>query len=347
MQTNQIRDSIQNDFPKATADDYFCTEEPEESALLEIVGESPRHDDAMRHFVEGAALKMKGICRESTACRVIARAVAHCGAHLSNLEIKRAVRSAWNGEIPRLWRDPKWPALDLEKVHGIAKEGPSIADLQQRSILTVDSLTTQLVVKEVFPGDPCDVLICIAKQQNQAITRPVKSFFNVLHQFPYIVPNPMRGSCGRNLEGQWSSRCNDNVDHRRFLAVRIDLPPWQYLSCESKGVFGTAREYEAKKQDAAAAILSYLRRDDARFPLVLVVHSDGAPLEGWYLVENVPESEVRKFFHRAVSLGAAVDTWAPWAFSRMPGGLRNNGKRQRILFFDPRSLREALQRGGS
>jgi hypothetical protein len=38
----------------------------------------------------------------------------------------------------------------------------------------------------------------------------------------------------------------------------------------------------------------------------------------------------------AVSLGADPATWLKSQFVRMPDGLRDNGKRQRVLYFNPK-----------
>ena len=48
---------------------------------------------------------------------------------------------------------------------------------------------------------------------------------------------------------------------------------------------------------------------------------------------------VLRFFRYAVSLGADPANWNCSQFARMPDGLRDNGRRQTVYFFNPRVVK--------
>ena len=74
-------------------------------------------------------------------------------------------------------------------------------------------------------------------------------------------------------------------------------------------------------------------------PLALVVHSGGKSLHGWYpCIGEKEEETMHRFMRFAVSLGADPATWTPVQWVRMPDGIRDNGQRQRILYFNPAVL---------
>jgi hypothetical protein len=94
-------------------------------------------------------------------------------------------------------------------------------------------------------------------------------------------------------------------------------------------------EFDTGTIDAQAALLLHL----ATFaPMVLVVHSGGKSLHGWFFAAGRGEDVVRKFFAYAVSLGADPATWTRSQFVRMPDGTRDNGARQTVYFLNTRPL---------
>jgi hypothetical protein len=61
-------------------------------------------------------------------------------------------------------------------------------------------------------------------------------------------------------------------------------------------------------------------------------------LHGWFYCAGQLDEKVEKFFRYAVSIGADPATWTLCQLVRMPDGLRDNGKRQRVMFFNPKSI---------
>ena len=74
-------------------------------------------------------------------------------------------------------------------------------------------------------------------------------------------------------------------------------------------------------------------------PLALVVHSGGKSLHRWYPCDgDAEEDNMHRFMRFAVSIGADPATWTRIQLVRMPQGVRDNGKRQRVLYFNPAVL---------
>ena len=85
-------------------------------------------------------------------------------------------------------------------------------------------------------------------------------------------------------------------------------------------------------RDLCAALLLHLAE---KAPLALAVYSGGKSLHGWFYCAGIAEEKVSRFFRYAVSLGADPANWNRSQFARMPDGLRENGKRQTVYFFNP------------
>lgn len=86
--------------------------------------------------------------------------------------------------------------------------------------------------------------------------------------------------------------------------------------------------------DACAALHLYLAR---RLPLVLVTHSGGKSLHGWYYAFELSEFRLEAFMAEAIRLGADPATWGRSLFVRLPDGERENGCRQRCFYLNPQN----------
>ena len=77
-----------------------------------------------------------------------------------------------------------------------------------------------------------------------------------------------------------------------------------------------------------------------RAPLALAVHSGSKSLHGWFYCVGQSEERLRDFMRYAVMLGADPATWTRCQFVRMPDGMRDNGKRQTVYFFNPEVVKK-------
>jgi hypothetical protein len=250
---------------------------------------------------------------------------AAAGAGVKGGEVERAVaRSkavAWNpgGEAANMPSGAWWPTVNQEQRKTVIIEaGVGLVDLWGQSpIRFVDSSShAEEVIDCLFPGNPW---LCCGRSNDAFATRRREQWRGRLAGLQLIVPSPMTGRIGITQDGKVSEHSLNNTGPRRFLVVEADS--------------GNA--------DEQAAILVHLGKT---LPLSLVVHSGRKSLHGWYFVAGRSEETLRAFMGRSVALGADRATWTRSQFVRLPGGARDNGNPQAVLFFDPASLNRLRRR---
>jgi hypothetical protein len=170
---------------------------------------------------------------------------------------------------------------------------------------------SEAIIGSLFPGNP---LLCCGQSQREFSTRPREDWRGKLAGLQFIVPSPMSAIVGQTKDGRESEHSLANTGPRRFLVVEFDT--------------GTPDEH-------AALLLHFA----SYAPLVVAVHSGGKSLHGWFFCAGQSEEKLLKFMRYAVSLGADPATWTRCQFVRMPDGTRDNGRRQTVFYFNPKSLR--------
>lgn len=80
-----------------------------------------------------------------------------------------------------------------------------------------------------------------------------------------------------------------------------------------------------------AAIIAHL---STYTPLVMVVWSGGKSLHGWFRLYGEREDKAQRFIDYALSLGADSKMNKRSQFGRMPDGIRDNGERQSVVYFN-------------
>lgn len=167
------------------------------------------------------------------------------------------------------------------------------------------------IIDVLFPGDP---LLCVGRTEYKFSTKPRSTWRDHLHGMQFIVPNPMSRVSGKTQDGKESEHCLDNTGPRRFLVVEFD---------------GPSTDQQARR----------LRHLGQFAPLVMVVHSGGRSIHGWFFAADQCEETVHKFMRYAVAIGADHATWPRCHFVRMPDGQRDTEHPQRVYYFDPRKVR--------
>ena len=223
---------------------------------------------------------------------------------------------------------PRWPERHYKTIEQIATTGGGLVDLWEASPfrLETNKPRTAEILDALFPGHP---LLCCGWNRHRFDTRP-RNRWHKLHELQFIVPNPMTASRGLTKTRKVSAHALSITGARRFLIVEFDFD-----SNNSPGegcLLGRLAREGRDVRDLSAALLLHLAE---KAPLALVVYSGGKSLHGWFYCADVPEEKVWRFFRYAVSLGADRANWNPSQFARMPDGLRKNGKRQAVHFFNP------------
>jgi hypothetical protein len=212
-----------------------------------------------------------------------------------------------------------WPQRNDEQIEAVvaASDVAGLADLWEASPLRPDweEAQTEELIDRLFPGNP---LLCCGKHINRDFgTGTREEWRGQLLVQQFIVPSPMTAEEGLKKDGGPSLRCLANTGPRRYLVIESD--------------HGTV--------DTHAAVLWHLAR---LAPLVMVVHSGGKSLHGWFACQGSSEALQRRFMRYAVMLGADPATWTRCQFVRMPDGLRRRpsafGVRQSVFYFNPNNL---------
>jgi hypothetical protein len=250
---------------------------------------------------------------ENEIAAILENAAAACGRRVPAREVQDAVNNSRKTVLQPVagrrqgWQT--WPPVNREQVEAITASGNGLVDLWETSPVRIDDnrAHSEQIIDSLFPGNP---LLCCAATKATAQTAKREEWRGRLSQLQLIVPNPMTAVTGLNQSGEVSNRCLSNTGARRFLIV----------------------EFDAGTIDEDAALLLHLAE---RAPLVIAVFSGSKSLHGWFYCAGVAAGKVSRFFRYAVSLGADPAVWTPCQLVRMPDGIRDNGRRQTVYFFNP------------
>lgn len=163
----------------------------------------------------------------------------------------------------------------------------------------------------LFPGDP---LVCIGSSLSRCFTERLSDFTG-LENAQFIVPSPMKQRTGVARNGKRSRRALESVGDRAYIVIEGDF------EVETGG---------KSPKEACWAILGEMTRFR---PLVCAVDSGGKSIHGWFRASGDEEDDLN-FFRHAVRHGADSKTWTKNQLVRLPGGTRDNGRRQNILVWN-------------
>ena len=252
----------------------------------------------------------------------LTQAARHCGRQVPEREIADAIRHslacAWNPDTADpttpapeglTKAPPKWPSVDQQLRERVIRDGACLYDLWDLSpVRYEDDLPhSEQIIDALFPGNP---LLCVGRSTRRFATRPRDRWRGRLSGLPLVVPSPMIAVSGLTKDRRISEHCLDNTGVRRFLVV----------------------EFDEGSHEAHAALIWHL----AKFaPLVTALSSGNKSLHAWFSCRGSSATERRSFFDYAIRLGADFATWSRCQFVRIPDGLRADGSRQRVFYFNP------------
>jgi hypothetical protein len=289
--------------------------------LLDLLAACPRAGGGVHNWLFKVSRQLHAHRSRDEIVSLLAATVADCGRHVAISEIAAAVDSAkgcaWQPGPGRVgFASPvkvrTWPEVNQRARREIAA-GAGLVDLWEASPVRIErnEPRTEEIADVLFPGNP---LLCCGATSAAFDTRTREEWRGELSALQLIVPSPMATVEGVTKNGKPSRHTLSNTGPRRFLVCEFDT--------------GTTDEH--------AATLLHLA---TRAPLVLAVHSGGKSLHGWFYCAGQPEEKLRRFMEYAVTLGADPATWTRSQFVRMPGGVRDNGNRQTVFFFNPRPVK--------
>lgn len=282
--------------------------------VRDILSSPPPRGEGLNLWLFRAARVLWPYRTEGEIVAALAAAVA--GEPLQSGEIERAVaRSkdcAWTPTTkPRARGRSAWPQADEEARRAIIKDAPGVFDLMKASPMQFEPRSYAEEIADIlFPGNP---LLCVGKSNSVFATRLRETWRGRLSEMALIVPSPMLAKSGRTQEGKISEHALENTGPRRFLVVEQDR--------------GT--------RDEQAAIVLHLAQ---KAPLSAVVFSGSKSLHAWFFCQGQKESRLRDFMVDAVRLGADRATWTRSQFVRLPGGRRDNGNHQEVIYLNPETI---------
>ena len=244
---------------------------------------------------------------------------ATAGEPIKRGEIERAVErskaTAWKpGQAAQtVAQTSAWPKVNREQREAVIASGVGLVDLWEISPARFnDSKShTEEIIDVLFPGNP---LLCAGRNNYEFANRSRYEWRGKLTVSQFIVPSPMTARIERTQEGKESAHALSITGPRRFLVIEQDC--------------GTI--------DDQAAVLLHLAE---RAPLAAAIHSGSKSIHGWFYCLGQPEEKVSEFMRYAVSLGADRATCTRSQFVRMPDGIRDNGERQTVYFFNPKVVK--------
>jgi hypothetical protein len=291
--------------------------------LDDLLAAPPRAGEGVHGWLFRVARQLHAHLPAGEIVRLLESQVATCGRHVPRNEIVSAVRNslacAWQpSQLANQKPVAKWPPVNQEQREAIIKDGGGLVDLWELSPVRIEDNDqhTEEIVDRLFPGNP---LLCCGRSNSHFETKPREAWRGQLTGLQLIVPSPMSALLGRKKnpkagENELSAHTLDNTGPRRFLVVEFDE--------------GTPDEH--------SALLLHLATSYA--PMVCALHSGNKSMHGWFYCAGQPEDRLYRFMRYAVSLGADHATWSRSQFVRMPDGVRDNGKRQTVFYFNPQPL---------
>lgn len=244
---------------------------------------------------------------------------------------------------------PAWPLPDIAAIESIVRSGPLLGQLQSALPACPKGrpLGSLEILQLLFPKDP---LLCCGRRLWSAQTLNL-SKWDHLDECQFIVPSPMTNTQGVTCDGKSSTRCLSNTGPRHFLVIEFDFKvddapglmngisscrPPQDVSMDSKSHLVSRLSHDGfTVLDICSTLIHHLA---FKVHPALVVHSGGKSLHAWFPCMGVEDDRLKPFMRYAVQMGADRATWSRCQFVRMPGGLRDNGTRQAVLYFNPEVL---------
>lgn len=287
-----------------------------------LVSQCPSAGSGVNDYQFVSAMALSHYWDEETIYTFLREKVAGCGRHVSEEETGRQVRrgiefaghrSSANA-IPykQKWKKATDHPENVKKALGASQI--RALDLSILSPVAVPpEWTPENFLRFLFQGDP---LICCGRYQQVGRrvrpiceTRRLSEWGLDANSQSLVVPSPMSKPHGVTNDGRASCRCNDNTGPRKYFVVEFDTID-----------FDTQARCIWRLHEVA--------------PLTMALWSGGKSIHAWFSVEGEDEFTIQSFAHTAASLGADHHALTPCQLMRMPHGIRENGRKQRVFYFD-------------
>jgi hypothetical protein len=311
-----------------------------ESAIAELpksveqrIKSCPAPGQGVNPWIFNTALSLTNYFEDHQVIEMLEAFVSCPGREREILRAVTRVREIAKGEEGGSGPRALWPAVDYAMANDIVVSSRVRLENLRKASPPVPS--SEEILDSLFPGNP---LLCLGRGKYSFGTEPREFWRGKESTYEFIVPNSMKSRLGKTQEGKDSARCLDNTGEREFQVVEFDMAEEGFW----KPYIESWKAKDISTFDAQAALLVHLATKDVpRFNLVIAVHSGKKSLHGWFGRRGIEERQTRAFMDRAVRLGADPATWTRCQLVRMPGGIRDDGRRQQVEYFNARKLEVA------
>ncbi|QYM80693.1 hypothetical protein K0B96_08870 [Horticoccus luteus] len=286
--------------------------------LRDMLSSPPRRGEGLHRWLFCVARHLHVHLPADEIVKLLKQVAAHSGYRRGEIEeaVESSKRCAWGKpQLPgTLYRArPAWPQHDPVRRAELVKSGGGVGGLLDASPVNLAGIKadTEDLIDQLMPGNR---LLCCGQSPRLIQTKPREEWRGQLARQQFIVPSPMRATHGLTQQGKRSERCSEIVGPRQYIVV----------------------EFDGSSKDDQATLHLHLA---CHAPLVMVVDSGNESLHGWFHCGGATIEEICRFFAYAVRLGADPATFTACQLVRMPGGTRDTGQLQRVLFFNPAKIR--------
>jgi hypothetical protein len=327
--------------------------------LESFLGTCPHSPNGVHQWLAKAAWRMHDHLNHDEQVKVLRWAIRDCGRAPQPHEIEHTVTNIGqkrDGQFRAQYFN-SWPAPIPAEIDKIVCRGPW--DLSAVSPADINNESgAHNWLNRLFPSGS---LLCISQElvfhsatnlepyiSRRWHTRRLETwksrYASLCDASSLLVPNPAAFTWHYTTDGRPSTRCNAMFPMRLYLVVEFDFSEKSRNGKQETAWAPPIRKWKKRgisTRGACAALLWHLSQ---YAPLVLVVWSGGKSSHGWFNVDRIAETDQRAFMEYGCALGGDSATWTRCQLVRLPEGLRPNGNRQTVEYFNPANLPESLNR---
>jgi len=289
----------------------------------------PPEGQGVNHWTFLAVLSCKqaGLSKEK-AREIVCNDTTRVDTSKAEAEIERALDKVYDSKSKRQKAQPKFPSRNPSLISRVIDLSITVEELTNLSPCQIPS-SSEEAVDRLFIGNP---FLCVGKGLRRSWTLRKDQWIGRLEDKEFITPNPMTSEYGLTKVGKVSPHTADNTGPRMHQIIECDPLKWEDLDEDDPRKLLDSKDYLKQAKDEQAAIAAHLLKNDVN--IACIVDSGGKSLHIWAFVQNLNEAAQFNLFQYACGLGADHRMWRPFQFARLPGGLRESGVRQRILYFN-------------
>lgn len=300
---------------------YFCLPMNEDLPrfVKDLLSNAPAHGGGVHRWMFTTSRYLHALRSHDEIVELLKSSLHGCGRRVPDRELQAAIsdskKDAWvpGKKGQDIIYQSAWPKFNKEKYVEVTCDAKALcaADLWESSPVRYmdDKSYTWEIIDRLFPGNP---YLCCGLSKEVFEAKRKHEWRKECGKQQFIVPSACKGEMGFTKDGNPSAHCNDNTGPRMYLVI----------------------EQDQGNPDQQTAVIVYLTK---YLPLRMVLSSGGKSLHAWFDCQGIlDESKQKDMMRAAVALGADDSTWTLCQFVRMPDGLRDNGKRQSVFYFNPK-----------